>query len=77
MYFFISERRNVNNEEPEIRTTNSYIEIESQVDDESSIFTYIIPRNENSAFVAICLDDMFDNMLENLDEDSFETISNT
>lgn len=39
--------------------------------------TYIIPRGEHSAFVAICLDDMFDRMVEYLDEDSFDTISDT
>lgn len=77
MYYFISDRCNAKGEEPEIRVTNSYIEIESPVDKESSMYIYIIPRDEHSAFVAICLEDMLDEILEGMDEDSFDTISDT
>lgn len=77
MYFFVSQRRSAKADEPEIKLTNSYIEIESSIDKESSMFMYIIPRSEHSAFIAICLDDMFDSIVSDLDEDTFETIVDT
>jgi hypothetical protein len=78
MYVFLSETRNAENNEPALRATNSYIEIEVPFDDEEvSIFMYIIPRNKHSAFVAICLGDMFDEMVEDIDKDSFDTIKDT
>jgi len=77
MYFFVSKKRSGKGKEPDIRVTNSYLEIEMPIDDDSSIFTYIVPRSERSVFVLICLDDMFDTLMNELDNDSFETISDT
>jgi hypothetical protein len=38
---------------------------------------YIIPRNEHSAFVATCWEHAFDEVIADLDEDTFETIVET
>lgn len=77
MKLFISDKANSKNDEPEITATNSYIELEIPCDDKSSMFCYIIPRGKHSAFIAICLDDMFDSLIEDLDEDKYETLCDT
>jgi hypothetical protein len=77
MRYCISDRKNAKAEDPDIRVTNSYIEVEVPIDNNSSVFTYIVPKGEHAAFVLMCLDDMFDNLLENMDEDTIETVCNT
>jgi hypothetical protein len=82
MNFFVSDRQyfpkgKKKENDFEIRPTNSYIELEIPIDEESSIFIYIIPKNQHSAFVAVCLDDMFEKIMDDLDEDTLEIIVDT
>lgn len=58
------------------KITNSYIELEYQLDD-SFLVLYYIPRTNNSVFIATCWDREFDQLLGNLDENDLETIVET
>ncbi len=64
-------------DEPVISTTNSYIEIEIPLNENISSFVYLIPRNSNSVFVVTCWEHFFDDLVSNIDQDDFETISET
>jgi hypothetical protein len=77
MRFFVSDRHHAKGDEPHLHGTNSYLEIEVPVDENNSLYTYIIPRGEHSAFVAICLNDMFDKLVDELDDDTYETVAET
>lgn len=76
MEFFISDKQQAKTD-PEFRFSNSYLEIEVPFTDETSGYLYILQRSESSAFVLVCLDEMFDSMLNDLNEDSLETIAET
>ena len=69
MKFFISDKTNKNNSETVCRETAGYIELEIPRDSDSSIYIYAIPRTENTYFIGICLDDIFDDFIENYDDD--------
>lgn len=74
---FIAQRKTANGEEVGIKTTNSYIECEYPINEEVAYVVSIIPRNENSAWVAASFEDTFDELLRNPDRDTFEMIANT
>lgn len=77
MRTFIDERRTSKGEELGSEVTKTYIELEIPIGDSHACVVYIIPRSEHSAFVATCWDHAFDSILEDLDEDTAETISET
>lgn len=59
-----------------ISVTPSYVELEI-VSEEVSFYVYVIQRTENSFFITTCWDDSFDELIAELDEDSFEIIADT
>lgn len=77
MRYFLDKRKTAIGDEIGSKITHTYIEIEFPVDDDSSYVIYVIPRNQNSAFVATCWDHTFDKLVSNLDEDTFEMIAET
>lgn len=74
MYSLIDKRRS---KEVNISQTNTYIEVEIPNDSSSSLFVYLIPRSQTSMFVAMCCDHAFDELLNDIDEDDWDTIVDT
>lgn len=61
-----------------LHATNNYIELIYTIDESAYFIVNIIPRNNYSAFVATCLGDCFDEVVDNLDdEDYVETLCDT
>lgn len=68
----------VGDEDLMFRVTNNYFELVYPIDKHSYFIINIIPRNDYSAFVACCLGDCFDEVLDNLDDADYrETICDT
>jgi hypothetical protein len=74
---FIDDRKTSTPDEIGHKVTNTYVEIEIPLGESLGSVLYIIPRSEHSALIATCWDHVFDEMIENLDEDTFETIVET
>lgn len=77
MRTFIDTRKTSRGDEPGVSVTNGYIELEIPVDRSTALVVYVIPRSEHSAFVATCWDRVFDAVVEDLDDDTAETIVET
>ena len=77
MRSFIARRKTVNGEEVGIKTTNSYIECEYATNEDTACVVYVIPRNENSAWVVACFEHNLDELVSNLDKDTSEAIAET
>jgi hypothetical protein len=74
---FIDRCKISHGEEVGIETSNSYIECEYPIDKDNAYIVYIIPRNENSAWVVTCFEHIFDELVSNIDEDTSEAIADT
>jgi hypothetical protein len=57
------------NDDPDYEVTECYMQFEVPVDSDSSFYTYLIQRSENTFFIAACLNDVFDSLIENFDND--------
>lgn len=81
MRYFIDStpgRDTIGDEDLMLRATNNYFELIYTIDKSTYLIINIIPRNDYSAFVATCLGDGFDEVLENFDdEDYVETVCDT
>jgi hypothetical protein len=74
---FIDRRKTASGEEVGIKTSKSYIEIEYPINEDTAVVVYIIPRNENSAWVASSFEHIFDELVSNIDEQTSEAIADT
>jgi hypothetical protein len=77
MKSFVDESSANRSDDISTRATNSYIEVEFPIQKSLSSFLYIIPRNKSSVFIVTCWEHAFDELLENIDENGWETIVET
>ncbi len=54
-----------------LRATNNYFELIYKIDESTYFIINIIPRNSYSAFVATCLGDCFDEVINNFNDDDY------
>jgi hypothetical protein len=74
---FIFSDRVTKEETVDYTVTNSYIELEMPFSGSISAYLYLLPRGNHSAFVLACLDDTFDGLVANMDEDTVDIICDT
>ncbi|MBD2777552.1 hypothetical protein [Iningainema tapete] len=74
---FIDRRKTAIGEEVGVETSKSYIECEYPIDEDTVFVVYIIPRNENSAWLVTSFEHVFDELVSNIDEQTSETIADT
>lgn len=75
---FIDERKTaIRDDEIGTKVTHAYFEIEFPLDKDSGLIIYVIPRSKNSAAVMTCWEHAFDELVSNLDEDTYETVART
>jgi hypothetical protein len=74
---FIDKPTNSKSDEPTIRATRCYLEIEWPVNESLCAIIYAIPRTGTSAYIAACWETAFDELLRNLDSHTLETIVET
>ncbi len=77
MRSFIDQRKTSREDEIGIETSKSYLECEYPIDEDTACVVYIIPRTENSAWVAASFEHIFDELLSNLDEQTCDAIVDT
>jgi hypothetical protein len=77
MRSFIDKRTLPSGEDIGAKATNLYLEIEHPLDDKTSLFTYILPRDSHSAFVVACWDRAFEPLLERWDSDKADMVAST
>lgn len=65
-----SERKCPKDKEFEYSSTDSYAELEIPVDDDTSLFLYLVPQSEHSMYLLMSFDDAFDEIINNLDDDT-------
>jgi hypothetical protein len=74
---FIDRRKTSGEDEIGIETSKSYVECEYPIDENTACVVYIIPRNENSAWVTASFEHIFDELLSNLNEQTCDAIADT
>jgi len=77
MRMFLDETTHPGSDEPNLRATNCYIELEFPIDDSSCAVIYLIPRTESSVFVATCWGTTFDELLSNPSSQTVDMITET
>ncbi|MEA5573485.1 hypothetical protein [Calothrix sp. UHCC 0171] len=74
---FIESRKASGSNEVNIEIVQSYVECEYPIDENNAVVVYIIPRTENSVWVASSFEHAFDDLVINLDRDTYEAIADT
>lgn len=77
MKTFIDQRQTANADGVGIAITKSYIESEQPIDENYSIFAYIIPRDDHSVWVATCFEHVCDELVRESDKQIHEAIADT